>query len=543
MLERRDTYDALYRDFRWHIPQKFNIGTAVSDRWAAVDPDRTALLDYHVDGAAEKLSFGELSRRSNAFANALRSKGVRRGDRVALLVPQSFETAIAHVAIYKLGAIAVPLALLFGVEALEYRLQTAGVRAIVTNEAGFAKVSPISGRLPGLETIVVVGGGDVDDFDRLVASHSPVFAAEDTHPDDPAMMIFTSGTTGPPKGALHGHRVLLGHLPGIQMAQELLPQSGDLMWTPADWAWAGGLLNLLLPGLYFGLPVVAARFDKFAPEAALLLMEKMAVRNAFIPPTALRMLKVVPDIGKRFRLNLRSIGSAGEALGRETYDWAAAELGLVVNEFYGQTECNAVLASCAGLGVSRGGFIGKPVPGHRVAIIDGDGRRVPAGEPGQIAIARPNPVMFLEYWQSPEATEKKFIGEWMTTGDQGIADKDGYVAFFGRDDDVITSAGFRIGPGEIEDCLTGHPAVALAAAVGKPDALRTEIVKAYVVLKDGVVGDAALADEIKLWVRERLSAHEYPREVEFVDSMPLTTTGKVIRRIFRDRARRETKTI
>ncbi|WP_395449981.1 AMP-binding protein [Aminobacter sp. UC22_36] len=543
MLERRDTYDALYRDFRWHIPQKFNIGTAVSDRWAVVDPDRTALLDYHVDGAAEKLSFGELSRRSNAFANALRSKGVRRGDRVALLVPQSFETAIAHVAIYKLGAIAVPLALLFGVEALEYRLQTAGVRAIVTNEAGFAKVSPISGRLPGLETIVVVGGGDVDDFDRLVASHSPVFAAEDTHPDDPAMMIFTSGTTGPPKGALHGHRVLLGHLPGIQMAQELLPQSGDLMWTPADWAWAGGLLNLLLPGLYFGLPVVAARFDKFAPEAALLLMEKMAVRNAFIPPTALRMLKVVPDIGKRFRLNLRSIGSAGEALGRETYDWAAAELGLVVNEFYGQTECNAVLASCAGLGVSRGGFIGKPVPGHRVAIIDGDGRRVPAGEPGQIAIARPNPVMFLEYWQSPEATEKKFIGEWMTTGDQGIADKDGYVAFFGRDDDVITSAGFRIGPGEIEDCLTGHPAVALAAAVGKPDALRTEIVKAYVVLKDGVVGDAALADEIKLWVRERLSAHEYPREVEFVDSMPLTTTGKVIRRIFRDRARRETKTI
>ncbi|PWK63303.1 AMP-binding protein [Aminobacter sp. AP02] len=541
MLERRDTYDALYRDFRWNIPQKFNIGTAVSDHWASVDPDRTALLDYRIDGAAEKLSFGELSRRSNAFANALRARGVRRGDRVALLLPQSFETAIAHVAIYKLGAIAVPLALLFGVEALEYRLQTAGVRAIVTNEAGFAKVSQIDGRLPELETIVVVGGGDIGDFHRLLASHSPVFNAEDTGPDDPAMMIFTSGTTGPPKGALHGHRVLLGHLPGIQMAHEFLPQPGDLMWTPADWAWAGGLLNLLLPGLYLGLPVVAARFDKFDPEAALLLMEKMKVRNAFIPPTALRMLKVVPDIRKRFRLDLRSIGSAGEALGRETYDWAAAGLGLVVNEFYGQTECNAVLASCAALGVSRGGAIGKAVPGHRVAIIDGEGRRVPSGEPGQIAIARPNPVMFLEYWQSPEATENKFIGEWMTTGDQGVEDKDGYVAFFGRDDDVITSAGFRIGPGEIEDCLTGHPAVALAAAVGKPDALRTEIVKAYVVLKDGVSGDVALAEEIRLWVRERLSAHEYPREVEFVDSMPLTTTGKVIRRIFRDRARREAK--
>ena len=541
MLERRDTYDALYRDFHWQIPQNFNIGTAVSDRWAAVDPDRTALIEYRTEGTGEVLSFGELARRSNAFANALRARGVRRGDRVALLLPQSFETAIAHVAIYKLGAIAVPLALLFGVEALEYRLQTAGVRAIVTNQAGFAKIGQIGRRLAELETVVVVEGGERDDFHRLVAEHSLHFAAEDTSPDDPAMMIFTSGTTGPPKGALHGHRVLLGHLPGIQMAHEFLPQPGDLMWTPADWAWAGGLLNLLLPGLYFGLPVVAGRFDKFDPEAALLLVEKLGVRNAFIPPTALRMLKTVPDIRRRFRLSLRSIGSAGEALGRETYDWAAAELGLTVNEFYGQTECNAVLASCAAIGISRGGAIGKAVPGHRVAIVDGEGRRVPVGEPGQIAIARPNPVMFLEYWQNPEATEKKFIGEWMTTGDQGIEDRDGYVQFFGRDDDVITSAGFRIGPGEIEDCLTGHPAVALAAAVGKPDPLRTEIVKAYVVLKDGVVGDAALAEEIKLWVRERLSAHEYPREVEFVDSMPLTTTGKVIRRIFRERARREAR--
>ncbi|ODT06515.1 MAG: AMP-dependent synthetase [Mesorhizobium sp. SCN 65-20] len=541
MLERRDTYDALYRDFHWQIPQKFNIGTAVSDRWAAVEPDRTALIEYRAEGTGDVLSFGELARRSNAFANALRARGVRRGDRVALLLPQSFEAAIAHIAIYKLGAIAVPLALLFGVEALEYRLQTAGVRAIVTNPAGFAKIGQIGGRLTDLGTVVVVEGGGRDDFHRLVADHSPHFVAEDTGPDDPAMMIFTSGTTGPPKGALHGHRVLLGHLPGIQMAHEFLPQPGDLMWTPADWAWAGGLLNLLLPGLYFGLPVVAGRFDKFDPEAALLLVEKMGVRNAFIPPTALRMLKTVPDIRKRFRLSLRSIGSAGESLGRETYDWAAAELGLTVNEFYGQTECNAVLASCAAIGVSRGGAIGKAVPGHRVAIIDGEGRRVPMGEPGQIAIARPNPVMFLEYWQNPEATEKKFIGEWMTTGDQGIEDGDGYVQFFGRDDDVITSAGFRIGPGEIEDCLTGHPAVALAAAVGKPDPLRTEIVKAYVVLKDGIVGDQALAEEIKLWVRERLSAHEYPREVEFVDSMPLTTTGKVIRRIFRERARREAR--
>ena len=541
MLERRDDYESLYRDFRWRIPERFNIGTAVSDHWAAREPDRVALLDYRAEGEAEKLTYGALAARSNAFANGLRALGVKRGDRVALLLPQCFETVIAHVAIYKLGAIAVPLALLFGVEALEYRLQTAGVKAVVTNAAGAAKLAKISGRLTELTAIVSIEGAQagVRDFHRLLADHSTSFVPEDTTPDDPAMMIFTSGTTGPPKGALHGHRVLLGHLPGVQTAYEFLPQPGDLLWTPADWAWAGGLLNALLPGLYFGVPIVSARFEKFDPEAALGLVEKMGVRNAFIPPTALRMLKSVDGIRERFRLDLRSVGSAGEALGRETYDWARAEFGLTVNEFYGQTECNFVLSSCAALGVSRGGAIGKAVPGHDVAIIDPEGRRMKPGEVGQIAIRRPDPVMFLEYWRNPEATAKKFIGDWMTTGDQGIEDGDGYVQFFGRDDDVITSAGFRIGPGEIEDCLTGHPAVALAAAVGKPDVLRTEIVKAYVVLKDGFAGNAALADEISLWVRERLSAHEYPREVEFVDSMPLTTTGKVIRRIFRDRARRE----
>jgi acetyl-CoA synthetase len=542
LLERSDSYAEMVRRFQWRLPERFNIGVAVSDAWALREPDRTAMLEYRGDDALLSLSFGDLARQSNAFANALKARGVGRGDRVALLLPQSFETAIAHVAIYKLGAIAVPLALLFGVEALEYRLQTAGVKAIVTNSAGLAKVGRIRGRLPGVELIVSVDGreGAAQGFHKLIAEASPDFAAEDTTPDDPAMMIFTSGTTGPPKGALHGHRVLLGHMPGLQMAYETMPQPGDLMWTPADWAWAGGLLNALLPSLLLGVPVVCARFEKFDPEAALLLVERMQVRNAFIPPTALRMLKSVPDIPARFRHVLRSVGSAGESLGRETWEWAEGALGLPVNEFYGQTECNAVIASSAVIGVSRPGTIGKAVPGHMVAIIDGEGRPMPAGEAGQIAVARPDPVMFLEYWDSPEATAKKFVGDWMTTGDQGIMDADGYIQFFGRDDDVITSAGYRIGPGEIEDCLVGHPSVALAAAVGKPDALRTEIVKAYVVLKDGVEPSEALKAEISGFVRERLSAHEYPREVEFVDSMPLTTTGKVIRRIFRDRARRET---
>ena len=541
MLRRRDSYEALYRDFAWAIPPRFNIGTAVSDEWAMRAPDRVALLDYRPEGEAHRLTYGELAERSNAFAAALKARGIARGDRVALLLPQSFETVIAHVAIYKLGAIAVPLALLFGVEALEYRLHAAGVKAVITNGQGLAKVAGLTARLPALETLVSIDGAEsaAEDFHRLVADTPAHFDAEATGPDDPAMMIFTSGTTGPPKGALHGHRVLLGHIPGVQMPHEFLPQPDDLLWTPADWAWAGGLLNVLLPGLYLGVPVVAGRLERFDPELALGLMEKMRIRNAFIPPTALRMLKTQTDIAKRWKLDIRTIGSGGESLGRETYDWAKAELGITINEFYGQTECNLVLASCAAIGVSRGGAIGRAVPGHRVAVVDEEGRQVPAGQAGQIAVRRPDPVMFLEYWQNPEATEKKFVGDWMTTGDQGIQDEDGYVHFFGRDDDVITSSGYRIGPGEIEDCLSGHPAIALAAAVGKPDPVRTEIVKAYVVLNEGYEPGPEMADEISLWVRERLSAHEYPREVAFVDSMPLTTTGKVIRRIFRERARRE----
>ncbi len=541
MLERRDTYPELYRDFRWQIPDRFNIGTAVADRWAAEDPDRVAVIAGTLNGEAPELTFGELSAHSSALANALKGFGVGAGDRVALLLPQGFETVIAHVAIYKLGAIAVPLALLFGAEALEYRLQTAGVRAVVTNASGADRIAGIRDRLPLLETVISTDGESpgVEDFHKLVADNDRNFEAAATKPDDPALMIFTSGTTGPPKGALHGHRVLLGHLPGVQFHHEFFPQPGDRMWTPADWAWAGGLLNILLPGLYFGVTVVASPAEKFDPETALALAERFKVRNAFIPPTALRMLKSAGSIRDRFDLSFRTVASGGESLGRETYEWGEAELGLTINEFYGQTECNIVLSSCAELGVSRASAIGLPVPGHRVAVINDQGQPVKVGETGQIAVARPDPVMFLEYWQNPEATKNKFIGDWMTTGDQGIIDNDGYVHFFGRDDDVITSAGYRIGPGEIEDCLTGHPAVALAAAVGKPDELRTEIVKAYVVLKNGREPSNELVAEIRDWVKTRLSAHEYPREIEFVDSMPLTTTGKVIRRIFRDRAQQE----
>jgi acetyl-CoA synthetase len=539
MLPQIYDYEKLYREFRWEIPEHYNIGVDVCDRWARREPGRTALIHVHADGRIDKISYGTLQAQSNRLANALRAHGVRRGDRVAILLPQTPEAVIAHIAIYKLAAIALPLALLFGPDALAYRLQNSGAKALITNAQGLAKLSGLEEAASGLSLVLSIDG-EADralGFHALLQKASDAFAPEDTFADDPAMMIYTSGTTGPPKGALHAHRVLLGHLPGIELPHDFFPQPGDLFWTPADWAWAGGLLDALLPALHHGVPVVARRFDKFDPEVAFALMAQQGVRNAFIPPTALRMLRAAESPRGRHKLNLRSIGSGGEALGAQTLEWGREAFGLTINEFYGQTECNLVLSSCAMLGVSRPGAIGKPVPGHRVAIIDGEGHVMKPGETGQIAVQRPNPVMFLEYWGKPDATREKFIGDWMTTGDQGIADEDGYFHFVGRDDDVITSSGYRIGPGEIEDCLIRHPAVALAAAIGKPDPVRTEIVKAFIVVKEGVATPRdELAAELQNFVRTRLSAHEYPREIAFIDQMPMTTTGKIIRRILREKA-------
>jgi len=530
-------YDALYRRFRWLIPVHYNIGVDICDRWAAREPDRVAILHVRADGGCEPVSYGSLRETSNRLANALRAYDVAHGDRVAILLPQAPEVAAIHIAVYKLGAIALPLATLFGRDAISYRLRDAGAKALVTNRQGLEKIAELRADLSDLKLVLSIDGtGDgAVDFHQALARGSSDFSAVDTAADDPALMVYTSGTTGPPKGALHAHRVLLGHMPGIELPHDFFPQAGDRFWTPADWAWAGGLLDCLLPSLHYGVPVVARRFEKFDPEDAFALMAAMQVRNAFIPPTALRMLRSAPDPRGRHAIRLRSVGSGGETLGAETLEWGRSALGVVINEFYGQTECNLVLSACAMIGVSKPGAIGKPVPGHHVAVIRGDGTVCAPGETGQIAVQRPDPVMFLNYWGRPDATQGKFIGDWMTTGDQGVVDEEGYFTFIGRDDDVITSSGYRIGPGEIEDCLIRHPAVALAAVVGKADTLRTEIVKAFVVLKPGHAASDALAADIQAFVRTRLSAHEYPREIAFINELPMTTTGKIIRRLLRER--------
>ena len=527
----------LHAAFRWDIPARYNIGVAVCDCWAEREPERLALLDVADDGAVTQVSYRELRHQSNRLANLLVASGIERGERIAILLPQSREVAESHIAIYKAGAVALPLAVLFGIDALTYRLDDAGVTGLITNAAGLAKLRSAPDGMPAFKLLLSIDGADgsAQFYNEALANQSPDFTPVDTTPDDPALMIYTSGTTGQPKGALHGHRVLPGHLPGFQLVHEFLPQEGDLLWTPADWAWAGGLLNGLLPSLSLGIPVVARKFEKFDPHDAWQLIADLKIRNIFIPPTALRMLRTVPSPRTTYDIQLRTIASAGEALGAETLLWAQEALGLTINEAYGQTECNLVIGSSGAIGMTKPGFIGKPVPGHVVAIIREDGSPCLPGEVGQIAIQRPDPVMFLGYWNRETATTEKFIGEWMTTGDQGVTDEEGYIRFIGRDDDVITSSSYRIGPVEIEDCLICHPAVALAAAIGKPDPLRTEIVKAFLVLRPDVEPSNALKDDIRDFVKQRLSAHEYPREIEFVASLPMTTTGKIIRRELRAR--------
>ncbi len=532
MLKPGKTYNEVYNAFQWKIPEFYNIGVDICDKWAH-QRYRLALIFENEKGETEYYTFWDLKRLSNRLANGLKAQGLKRGDRFGIMLPQSPEAGITHIALYKMGAIAIPLFTLFGTEALEYRLANSEAKGIVTDEANLHKVLEIKDRLPHLKVVVLARGNKRDgifQFHDLVEKGVTDFEPVITRADDPAFISYTSGTTGPPKGALHAHRVVLGHLPGIQFPHNFFPKEDDLFWTPADWAWMGGFMDVLLPSWHYGVPVVAHRAKKFDPEEVFHLLAKYGIRNAFMPPTALKMMRQVNDPRSRHDYSMRSIGSGGESLGAELLDWGREVMGLTINEFYGQTEVNLVVGSCSEVMEIRPGSMGRAIPGHVVEVVDESGDPVPAEKVGEVAIQTPDPVMCLEYWKNPEATKEKHIGEWWITGDLAKKDQDGYFWFVGRKDDLITSSGYRIGPAEIEDCLMKHPAVGMVAVVGKPDKLRTELVKAFIIPKVGVIPGPEVEEDIKKFVKVRLAAHEYPREIEFVDELPMTNTGKIIRR-------------
>jgi acetyl-CoA synthetase len=538
-MGRAESYEQLSAGFRWDVPARFNIGWDCCGRHAAAR-ERFALYFEDENGATAAFSFWDLQQAANRLSNALSALGVQRGDRVAIMLPQRPETVIAHIAIYQMGSIAVPLSHLFGPDALEYRLRDAGVCAAVVDRDTLNKLWPLQSQLPDLKHVIGVAGAresGVLDWADLLAAANRRFECADTAADDPAMIIYTSGTTGPPKGALIPHRTLLGNLPGFICSHNFFPQPGDMFWSPADWAWTGGLFDALLPTLHFGCPILAFR-GRFDPERAFALMEKYGVRNAFLFPTALKMMmKEVPDAQGRFDIQLRSLMSGGEAVGPTVMEWAQSTLGVTINEIFGQTEMNYVIGGCAALYAPKAGAMGHPYPGHRIALLDDGGNAVADGDVGEIAVWREgDPVVFLEYWHNPEATRAKFTGSWGRTGDLASRDSDGFYWYNGRTDDMIKSAGYRIGPAEIENCLLKHAAVANAAVIGVPDPERGEAIKACLVLVPGATPSDALKKEIQEHVRLRLAPYQYPREIEFLDALPMTTTGKVQRRVLRERS-------
>jgi acetyl-CoA synthetase len=571
-----DAWPSLHGDFRWRVPARVNIAELCAARWARESPHATAVVFENDHGETARFSYLDLDTASRRLAACLRAHGVARGDRVAIVLPQRFETAVAHMAVQRLGAIAMPMSILFGPQALEFRLQDSGACVAIADEASLAALRGLRATCPTLRLIVAVGdrvhrevgraaGDTANSASGTLAARADIAWSDamltaplagpvaDTSADDPAVLIYTSGTTGSPKGALIPQRALLGNLTGFVASQNWFPQADDVFWSPADWAWTGGLMDALLPTLYFGKPIVAYH-GRFHPERAFELMQRHCVTNTFLFPTALKaMMKAVPKPRTRYRLVLRAIMSAGEPVGATLFAWCRNALRVEVNEMFGQTEINYVVGHC---GMAQGrlgqalpgwpkrpGSMGRAYPGHRVAVIDDEGQECPRDTPGEVAVHRrdvhghPDPVFFIGYWHNDEATRSKFTGtpddSWCRTGDMAVMDDEGYLWYQGRADDMFKSAGYRIGPSEIENCLLEHEAVANAAVVPKPDAERGALVKAYVVLTPGHRADETLVAILQEHVRERLAPFEYPKEIEFVDALPMTTTGKVQRRVLR----------
>ena len=538
-----DRYREAYEAFRWGVPADFNIARWACRRWAG-ERERLALYWEDESGETRMASYWDLMQAANRCSNALAHLGIARGDRVAIILPQRPETVIAYLAIYQMGAIAVPMSFLFGPEALEYRLQDSDARVAIVDPVTLEKLWPVRDALPRLAHVIGVAGArerDVLDWDTLLAKASPRFKPAPTAAADPCTIIYTSGTTGPPKGALIPQQALIGNLSGFECSHDAFPQAGDIFWSPADWAWTGGLWDALMPTLYHGRAILGFR-GRFEPERAFHLIEKYAIRNTFLVPTALKMMmKAVSRPRDRYDLPLRTLMSAGEAVGPTLFHWAREELGVTINEMFGQTEINYIVGNSQRLWPPRAGSMGRPYPGHRIAVIDAQGREVPRGEPGDIAVNRlwrdgtPDPVFFLGYWRNDKATAAKYSGDWCRTGDEATMDEDGYLWYRGRTDDVFKVSGYRVGPSEIENCLVRHAAVANAAVVPTPDETRGAAVKAFIVLTAGTRPDDALKDSIREHVKRHLAPYQQPREIEFVPELPMTTTGKVQRRVLRER--------
>ena len=550
MLKRFDNYDELYNSFRWSIPENYNIASDTIDKFS--NSERIALKHVLDDGNCNEFTFKYLQQISNQLANVLDHLSFKNDDRVGIILGQCPETILSHMACFKSGKISIPLFSLFGDDALLFRLKDSGASTVICDDLSIEKIKRINEFLPCLKNIISINRKKSDakvlSFYELISNASDKYKNVESKSNDPALIIYTSGTTGDPKGALLPHKVLLGHIPGVEMPHEFLTSSHpvtDCFWTPADWAWIGGLFDVLMPALFFGIPVISYRSSKFDPEFTFTLLEKYEVKNTFIPPTALKMMKSFNQNFKGKNLKLRTLGSGGESLGQELLKWGKEIFDVGINEFYGQTECNLTISNCGLIMKQKLGSIGKPVPGHNVRLMNKEGSFInDENEEGEIVVNSSSPSTFLGYWNNKSETEKKIIDGWLHTGDYATLDEDGYFYFKGRKDDLINSSGYRIGPSEIENTILSIDEVEMVAVVGVPDDLRGQIVKAVIVPKNKFYinnQNLELKDKIKNKVKDKLAAHEYPRIIEFVYELPLTTTGKIKRNIIRENHLKENK--
>jgi acetyl-CoA synthetase len=534
------SYDEMCARHRWEVPPRYNIAVDVCDKHPR---DKLAMIWEDWRGSEREVTFGELQDLSGKFANALAAHGVERGDRVATLLPSLPETAAVFLGTYKAGAILLSMSVLYGDEGIEHRLRDSGAKALVTDTKnrhripeGLAKVIFVLDSADGGER----EAGDIELMDTL-GKASPDFEVVDTAADDPAQLYYSSGTTGQAKGILHAHRYLLAH-EEFEFCHDV--QENELFHGSGEWAWAAGICPLLGPWRYGAVQFVHARKAGFDPEEQLRQLSKHGVENMFTTPTALRAMRAVSDAGRRYPMpRLRITCSAGEPLNPEVIHWFREQYGITVLDYYGLTESYPLCGNFPTVEV-REGSMGRPLPGWDVAILDEDENLLPPGERGEICLrARSNPHYPLGYWNRPEDSRETFGGDWFHTKDAAQLDEDGYVWYAGRADDVIISAGYRIGPFEVESACVEHPAVVEAAAVASPDETRGSIVKAFIVLAEGHEPSDSLAAEIKRHVRERHSAYAYPREIEFVADLPKTLTGKIRRVELREaeRARKETQ--
>ena len=543
MLQKLNNFEELCLSFKWKIPEFYNIASDTVDQ--DIYQNRIALINFLQDGKIEEWSFVDIKRYANKLANVFDHFHLEANARVGIILGQCPETAIAHMACFKSGKISIPLFNLFGTDALHYRLLNSRASLVICDNIGLNKIFEIKDRLPDLKKIICIDSSDeksnVFNLKKLLEQASDSYITKKTKASDPALIIYTSGTTGGPKGALLPHRSLLGHIPGVEIPHEFLSSSEpvtDLFWTPADWAWIGGLFDVLLPAWHFGIPVVSYRSQKFDPEVTFDLISKLEIKNTFLPPTALKMMKSFNPSKTVKNLKLRTVGSGGEALGEDLLEWGKKILGVGINEFYGQTECNLTVSNCGAIMPTRQGSIGKPVPGHEVRIINENGELIKEpGLDGEIIVKSDTPVSFLKYWENDKATKQKVRDGWLYTGDFAYKDEEGYFYFKGRKDDIINTSGYRVGPSEVEDAVLSHPKVSMVAVIGIPDKLRGHIIKAFVVPRDHnnvLAENEILKRSIQNHVKLKLAAHEYPRLIEFVHELPLTTTGKIIRKDLRE---------